>query len=72
MKSWKKKTLAAAAVLAGLAAGAVSALPSNGFEITYYDTQGNIVGEKSYYCGSRIYSWGQVTSIYDRWDFPCP
>ena len=72
MKSWKKKTLVVAVVLAGLAVGAVSALPNNGFEITYYDAQGNVVGEKSYFCGSRIYSWGQVTSIYDRWDFPCP
>lgn len=71
MKSWKKKCLVAAVMLAGVVAGAASALPANGFEITYYDAQGNIVGEKSYYCGSRIYSWGQVTSIYDRIDFPC-
>ena len=71
MTSRKTKLLAAALILASLTAGAAWALPANGFEITYYDTQGNIVGEKSYYCGSRIYSWGQTTAIYDRIDFPC-
>lgn len=71
MKSWKKTSLVAAVVLAGLVAGVASALPANGWEITYYDAQGNIVGESSYYCGNRIYNWGQVTSIYDRIDFPC-
>ena len=71
MKSWKTKSLAAALILASLSAGVAWALPANGFEITYYDAQGNVVGEKSYYCGSRIYSWGQTTSIYDRFDFTC-
>ena len=71
MNTWKMKCVLVAIVLAGLTAGVASALPANGFEITYYDAQGNIVDEKSYYCGSRIYSWGQTTSIYDRIDFPC-
>jgi Family of unknown function (DUF6289) len=71
MTLWKKKTLVAATLSSMLIAGAALALPADGWEITYYDAQGNIVGESTYLCGSRIYRWGQVTSIYDRIDFPC-
>lgn len=72
MRSWKKKALIATLVGSALAAGVVSALPATGYEITYYDVEGNVVGERSYYCGPRVYGWGQITPIYDRIDFPCP
>jgi Family of unknown function (DUF6289) len=72
MKSVKKRLLIGSLALSVLlAGGAAMALPANGWEITYYDAQGNIVGESSYYCGSRFYKWGQVTTIYDQITFPC-
>jgi hypothetical protein len=47
MKSWMKKTLAVAIVLTALAAGAVPALPTNGYAVTDDEAQGNIVGESA-------------------------
>ncbi len=70
--SFRKKNIIVGAALAlALVAGAAAALPANGWEITYYDGEGNIVGGSDYLCGPRIYNWGRVTPIYHRLDFSC-
>lgn len=61
-----------AAVCALLAIAAVAyAAPANGYEITYYDQYGNVVGEKALYCNGVRFQWGEVTSSFSKDTWSC-
>jgi hypothetical protein len=49
------------------------ALPSHGFDITYYSdaTFTEVVGNRYYNCGGSISQWGIRTAYYDAFDWEC-
>jgi Family of unknown function (DUF6289) len=66
----KKMKLVIVALGLGIA-GAAIARPAYGYEITYYDAQGGVVGGKELFCNGRHLQWGQTTPISDIVEYPC-
>ncbi|MFT3762878.1 MAG: DUF6289 family protein [Pseudoxanthomonas sp.] len=55
-----------------LAVAAVAyAAPVEGYEITYYDQYGNVVGKEALYCNGVRFQWGQITTNYDAETWSC-
>ncbi len=69
----KKRALVAAVLISAMmgAVAYVHAARSQMTEITYFDAQGEIVGEVLYPCSGRVQSWGITTQSYYIETIPC-
>jgi len=65
MKS-KRKIIGTLSIALLTISGSLLALPNNAYEIDYYDANGNLVGQDSYYCGVNHagLDWGVKTENY--------
>ena len=64
------RMLCVAALVFGTATLA-NASPSYGYEIIYFDSNGNYVGEKSMSCAGDYYEWGHFTENYETVTWSC-
>ncbi len=64
MNATKKRIGIATILSLALFSGGLLALPNNAYEIDYYDENGNLVGQDSYYCGRNHpgLDWGYRTN----------
>lgn len=67
-------TAAAVAAFAGalaLAGNVLAAPPGQGYSITYFGPDGEVVGGATAHCSGEYLSWGDRTAIYDKRTWYC-